>query len=133
MSTKPDADPQQLAPPPTPKKPVTDELHGHTIVDDFRWLEGDNSDPAQMGKVTPEVSAWTDAQNAYTRELLDNLPGRRDLEERLRPLLQIGAVTAPSRRGERYFHLKREGDQNQPAVYLREGVNGTDSVLIDPA
>ena len=133
MSTKPDADPQQLAPPPTPRKPVTDELHGHTIVDDFRWLEGDNSDPAQMGKVTPEVSAWTDAQNAYTRELLDNLPGRRDLEERLRPLLQIGAVTAPSRRGERYFHLKREGDQNQPVVYLREGVNGTDSVLIDPA
>src|SRR5680860_474125 len=133
MSTKRQAEPKPVTPPPTAKHPVTDQLHGRTLVDAYRWLEGDNTDPAQMGKVTPEVSAWTDAQNAYTRELLDNLPGRRELEDRLRPLLQIGVVTAPSRRDGRYFYLKREGDQNQPVVYGREGVNGDDRVLINPA
>ena len=133
MSADVSPEPLPQSPPPSKKFPVTDDLHGHTIVDDYRWLEGDNSDPAQMGKVTPEVAAWTDAQNAYTRELLDNLPGRRELEDRLRPLLQIGAVTPPIRRGERYFHLKRQGNENQPVVYLRQGVDGEDNVLIDPA
>ena len=31
-------------------------------------------------------STWTDAQNAYTRSVLDNLPGRDQLESRLREL-----------------------------------------------
>jgi len=58
--------------------PVKDTLHGEEIIDNYRWLEGDNADPAEMGKVTAEVAAWTDAQNAYTRSVLDALPGRDD-------------------------------------------------------
>ncbi|MFO7544633.1 MAG: prolyl oligopeptidase family serine peptidase [Trueperaceae bacterium] len=116
----------------TEKRPVVDTLHGHAIVDDYRWLEGDVSDPQAMGRVTPEVAAWTDAQNAYTRTVLDALPGRAALEDRLRPLLQIGSVTAPIRRGGRYFHLRREGDQNQARVYVREGLHGEDRLLVDP-
>ena len=63
-------------PPPTRVDPVTDLIHGAAIADEYRWLEGDNTDPADRGKVTPEVAGWTDAQNQYTREVLDNLPGR---------------------------------------------------------
>ena len=59
---------------------MTDVIHGATIVDEYRWLEGDNTDPADRGKVTPEVGVWTDAQNQYTRQVLDNLPGRAALE-----------------------------------------------------
>ena len=33
------------------------------------------------------VAKWTQAQNAYTRGVLDNLAGRKPLEERLRELL----------------------------------------------
>ena len=33
-----------IQPPPTRKEPVAEELHGRTVVDDYRWLEGDNSD-----------------------------------------------------------------------------------------
>ncbi len=73
------------APPPTRVDPVTDTIHGVEVVDPYRWLEGDNSDPANMGKVNDEVSAWTDAQNAHTRNLLDNLPGRKTMEDTLRP------------------------------------------------
>lgn len=122
-----------VGPPPTEKRPVTDTVHGQAIVDDYRWLEGDNSDPAHMGKITDEVASWTDAQNAYTRQVLDNLPGRKRLEERLRPLMEIGSISAPRMVGNRYFYSKREGSQNQPLVYMREGFDGQPRLLLDPA
>ena len=122
-----------VRPPATKAEPVKETLHGVEIVDPYRWLEGDNSDPKSAGKVTPEVAAWTDAQNAYTRAILDHLPRRADLESRLRPLMEIGAVSAPDVRGNRYFYARREGTQNQPVIYWREGYRGDDRILIDPA
>jgi prolyl oligopeptidase len=120
-------------PPASDVKPVTETLHGVPLTDTYRWLEGDNSDERDQGKVTPAVAQWTDAQNAYTREVLDTLPGRAALEARLKPLMEIGSVSAPDVRGNRYFFSKREGNQNQALVYWREGAWGADTLLIDPA
>jgi prolyl oligopeptidase len=120
-------------PPATPVVPVRETLHGVEIVDNYRWLEGDNSNSADAGRVTPEVAAWTDAQNAYTRQVLDGLPGRAAIEQAIRPLMEIGAVTAPQMRGNRYFFSKREGREDQPVIYWREGHAGESRVLIDPA
>ncbi len=120
---------------------VTDEYFGRKVVDNYRWLEGDNSDPQNMGKVTPEVAAWTDAQNAYTRTVLDNLPGRDKVEARLRQLMEVGSVSAPIMTGEpgegkdakgRYFYSKREGSENQARVFVREGYSGRPRLLLDP-
>jgi prolyl oligopeptidase len=120
-------------PPPTKVDPVEDTLHGVKFVDKFRWLEGDNSDAKNMGKATPEVEAWTTAQNAYTRSVLDSLPGRKALEEKMRPLMEIGTVSAPGMRGDRYFFSKREGTQNQAVLYYRDGYKGETKTLLDPA
>jgi len=119
--------------PATRADPVTDTIHGVAVVDNYRWLEGDTTEPANPQKVTPAVTEWTDAQNAYTREVLDHLPGRQALEDRLRQLMEVGAVSAPAMRGTRYFLAKREGSQNQPVHYWREGSRGPDRVLVDPA
>ena len=78
-------------PPATRVEPVRETLHGVEVLDNYRWLEGDNSNPERMGQVTPEVGAWTDLQNAHTRSVLDNLPGRKALEEQLRPLMPDGS------------------------------------------
>lgn len=121
------------APPPTEKRPVTETIHGQKVVDEYRWLEGDNSDEKNMGAVTPEVSAWTNAQNAYTRSVLDNLPGRAALEAALRPLMEVGSVSAPAMRGNLYFYTKREGKENQPRIFVREGASGEPRLLFDPA
>ena len=121
------------APPATRIDPVKETIHGVTLTDNYRWLEGDNSNPDQMGKPTAETAAWTDAQNAYTRSVLDNLPGRADLEAKLRPLMEVGSVSAPAMRGNYYFYTKREGKENQPKVMVREYHDGTPSVLLDPA
>ncbi len=115
------------APPPTEARPVTDVLHGESIVDPYRWLEGD-----EKGALTPEVNAWTDAQLAYTRQVLDNLPGRKAVEDRLRELMEVGAITAPRMRGNRYFYGKREGNENQARVFMREGLSGAPKLLLDP-
>ena len=111
---------------------VIDKLHGHTVSDDYRWLEGDNSNPDNMGLVTDEVAAWTDAQNAYTRSVLDALPGRQALESRLRELMEVPTITTPGMYGKRYFYARREGGQPQYLRYVREGVNGEDRLLLDP-
>ncbi len=117
----------QAAVPPTEQRPVKDVLHGDTLVDPYRWLEGDAE-----GKLTDEVVTWTDAQNAYTRDVLDNLPGRKALEARLRELMEVPRISAPKMHGKRYFYSRREGDQPQPVHYVREGVNGEERLLLDP-
>lgn len=120
------------SPPPTREEAVTETIHGHTLTDKYRWLEGDNTDPGAMGKVNDEVAAWTDAQNAYTREWLDNLPGRAKIEAEVRPLMEVGSVSAPGMYGNRYFYSKREGTQNQPVYFYRDGYKGQPRELLDP-
>jgi prolyl oligopeptidase len=47
--------------------------------------------------------------------------------------MEIGSISTPAMRGNRYFLAKREGSQNQPVYYWREGARGKDRVLVDPA
>ena len=120
--------------PKTEAQPVKETIHGVEIVDPYRWLEG-SAAPELGGKKDAEldarVSAWTDAQNAYTRSVLDALPGRKALEERLRPLMEVGTVSAPSMRRDRYFFSKRDGKQAQPVYFVQTGAKGTPKVLLD--
>ena len=101
---------------------VTDELHGHKISDPYRWMENADS---------PETQAYVRAQLAYTRSLLDPLPGHQKIHARLTQLLSIGNVGTPQVGGEWYFYTRREGMQNQPVLYVRKGLKGTDRVLVD--
>ncbi|MDB4946279.1 MAG: Prolyl endopeptidase [Labilithrix sp.] len=113
--------------PTTKKLDLVETLHGTPVPDPYRWLEDGESE---------EVRAWTAAQNAHTRERLDAVAGRDALEREVRTLLQIGYVSAPSIRTtkegvRRYFTTRREGTQNQPVIYVRDGANGEDRVLLD--
>jgi prolyl oligopeptidase len=101
---------------------VVDTVQGVRIPDPYRWLEG----------ASGEVKQWVDGQNAYTTALLGARPGREPLRKRLAALLSIGALGTPEVRGDWYFHTRREGTQNQPILYVRQGVGGTDRVLVDP-
>ncbi len=109
--------------PPTAIIPVTEILHGETITDPYRWLEDGES---------PETVAWTLAQNRHTEAWLAASPHRERIRRRLGELLRIGALGAPTPAGGRYFYQRREGTQDQPVLYVREGLAGEDRVLIDP-
>ncbi|MGI9013809.1 MAG: prolyl oligopeptidase family serine peptidase [Phycisphaerales bacterium] len=112
-------------PPPSEKHAVVEVLHGEELSDDFRWLEALESE-------SEAVKEWTTAQNNYTRSILDNLPQRDRIEERIGELMTIGSVGAPTMRGNRYFYRERKGSENQSILYLREGFDGEPRVLIDP-
>jgi prolyl oligopeptidase len=109
-------------PPKAQAKPIVDIYHGTKVVDNYRWLEDRNS---------PETQKWVADEMAYTRALLDPLPGRDAIHKRLTELLSIGSITAPLIAGKHYFYTKREGMQNQPVLYVRDGLNGSDRVLVD--
>ena len=102
---------------------VTDTVHGEKIADPYRWLEDGSSG---------EVRTWVDGQNAYAEALLGARPGRAAARERLARLLSIGTIGTPEVRGDLYFHTRREGTQNQPILYVRQGLQGKDRVLVDP-
>lgn len=110
-------------PPATCTDNVSETIHGVTIADPYRWLEDQNS---------PETRAWIEAQNKYTASKLATIPVREQIHARLTQLMKIDTIGIPIARGGRYFFTKRRADQNQPVIYLRNGFNGTDEVLIDP-
>ena len=109
-------------PPKAEKRPLEETLHGVKIVDNYRWLEDGGS---------AETQKWVAEEMAYTRGVLDPLPGRDAIHKRLTELLSIGSLTAPQIGGKYYFYMRREGMQNQPVLYVREGVDGKDRVLVD--
>jgi prolyl oligopeptidase len=121
------ATPSTLSGPPKAKvAPVEDTVQGHKIVDRYRYLEDPNN---------PDTRLYVEQELSYTRSILDPLPGRDKINARLSQLLEIGTVGAPQMGGKYYFHTRREGGQNQPVLYVREGQNGAfineDRVLLD--
>src|SRR5262245_62155937 len=94
MEKAPDPTSRAAGPVPAPPRApatrveeVVDTVHGVRIADAYRWLEDGTSE---------EVAAWTGAQNAYTRSLLDPRPGRAALRDRLATLMSIGTVGPPA-------------------------------------
>src|SRR5213594_3812539 len=110
-------------PPVTRAEQVVDDVHGVEIADPYRWLEDGSSE---------EVRRWVESQSAYTRGLLEARPGRDAARRRLAKLLSIGTLTAPTPKGGRYFYTRREGEQNQPILYVRDSLKGKDLALVDP-
>ncbi|HEY6969535.1 MAG TPA: prolyl oligopeptidase family serine peptidase [Candidatus Angelobacter sp.] len=117
-----DASAKVGAPPKAEVKVVVDDYNGRKISDPYRWLEDSKS---------PETQRFVDGQNAYTQQVLESLAGREQLRTRLQQLLSIGRLEAPRPAGNYYFYEKREGQQNQPVIYIREGLNGKDRTLVD--
>src|SRR5262249_24866741 len=70
------------SPPALLKKPLTDEYHGVTVTEVYRWLEN-FGDPA--------VKRWVEEQNQYSRAYFDKLPMRSAVLSRLKELHQRSA------------------------------------------
>jgi prolyl oligopeptidase len=109
--------------PPTRQDNIREVIHGVEIIDPYRWLEDQDS---------PETRQWIDAQNKYTKSLLDGLPSRPLIQRRLTELMRIDTVSAPFEQGGRYFLFKKRAEDDLSILYVRKGLRGQDEVLIDP-
>ncbi len=114
-------------PPATPRHPVTDEIQGVKIVDDYRWLE--NWDD-------PAVKQWSAAQNARTREYLDHLPARPAIKDHLKQLIAASSASYGSVqfRAGMLFAEKYQPPQQQPMLVVMRSADdpGSARVIFDP-
>ncbi|MCU0333627.1 MAG: prolyl oligopeptidase family serine peptidase [Chitinophagaceae bacterium] len=113
----------QLQYPATRKQAQTDNYHGTTVADPFRWLEDDNS---------AETKAWVEAQNKVTNAYLAAIPFRSRVQKRLEELWNYPKYGSPYKRGAYYYFSKNDGLQNQSIIYRQKGLDGQPEVFFDP-
>jgi prolyl oligopeptidase len=112
-------------PPVAPVRPVTDDYFGTAVIDNYRYMENLKD---------PEVQAWMKAQNSYTRKVLERLPGRAALAKRIQSVLGNDLRrTTFRRRGELLFYEVLEAGAELPKLAYRDGLQGEEHVLVDPA
>jgi prolyl oligopeptidase len=109
--------------PVTKKGPQTDNYHGTTIADPYRWLEDANS---------AETQAWVEAQNKVTQGYLAQIPQRDAIRARLTKLWNYERYSVPYKEGGRYFYSRNDGLQNQAVLYTMADLSETPRVLLDP-
>jgi prolyl oligopeptidase len=109
-------------PPPTETNPVTEDIHGTSITDPYRWLEDAKS---------PATRAWIGEQMKYTEQYLSQVKVRPAIVSELTKLERVESYSIPIERGGNYFFKKRLADENQGSIYLRRGLHGQDERLID--
>ena len=98
-------------------------LHGLSISDPWFWLEDLDS---------PETQAWVEKQNQRTAAFLESIPQREEIRARITELWNYSRRSVPFREGARYFDLRNDGLQNQWVLFVRESLDGTARVLLDP-
>lgn len=114
----------QKAPPVAPVREVQDKYFGQTVNDPYRWMENETD---------PELAAYLKAQNDYTRSVLATILGREKLLKRINELDRAGTqVFAVQRWGEKYFYYKTEPGADIRKLYVRDGLNGPERLLVDP-
>lgn len=110
--------------PSTKTEEVSDNYHGTTVKDPYRWLENNES---------AETKSWIETENKLTFSYLDTIPARQEFRKRLTELWNYDKFGAPVRRGEHYFYSKLSGLQNQPVLYVASSPYGSDArELLDP-
>jgi prolyl oligopeptidase len=112
-----------LPPPPTAEvKPVTEDIHGTTITDPYRWLEDSKS---------PETRSWIGEEMKYTEQYLSQVKIRPEIVSELTRLERVDSYSIPIERGGIYFFKKTLAVENQGSIYMRIGLHGKDERLVD--
>jgi prolyl oligopeptidase len=111
--------------PATKRGNVVDDHFGQKTADPYRWLENDV-------RTDKEVEAWVAVQSKISNAYLATLPGRDIFKARLKQLNTYERFSIPLKKGNRYFYNRTTGEENQRILYVRDSVDGTGRVLIDP-
>ena len=87
----------------------------------WQWLESGSSQAQQ----------WLKEQDRQTRQLLNSIPGRSGLFQRIAHYKTGGTkVTLAERHGERYFYTK--SDEGRQKLFVRDAILGKERLLVDP-
>jgi prolyl oligopeptidase len=112
--------------PPTKTVDASDTYFGKTYNDPYRWLENLKD---------KDVEAWFKAQAELTDGLLAKIPGRDALAQEWMELdkLKPAAYSGITYEHGRVFYKKTLGGENVGKLFFRDGWNGLEKLLFDPA
>lgn len=113
----------QLKYPVSAKSDHTDEYHGTTVPDPYRWLEDDRSE---------YTADWVTRQNKVTFDYLDQIPYRKDWQARLEEINNYPKFSTPFRNNTYFYFYKNDGLQNQSVLYRQKGLAGKPELILDP-
>lgn len=106
-------------PAPLPPQPVTETLYGQTITDNYRFME----------KLDPATIAWMKAQGAYTRSIIDAIPGRAGLGKRVSDFTgSFGFISSYAEYGGRTFYEERAPGADNFDLMVRDA-KGTRKIV----
>jgi len=97
---------------------------GVKVKDPYRFLEQ---------RTDPKVIAWTKAQAVASEQILTKINGRKELEARLRSIMDsLGVSTsAPKRSSQGHlFYTRRLAQENRANIVWREGLDKPEHVLL---
>jgi prolyl oligopeptidase len=111
-------------PPPPAVRNIMTVYYGVSVPDPYRYFE----DPKDPGLAT-----YFRQQSAYTRQILDALPGRAALGKRIAQLDNTNASLNSVRVvGSYYFYLKRAPGANTTNLYRRRLAGGPERLVFNP-
>ena len=113
-----------IAYPQAKKVDQTDNYHGISVPDPYRWMEDTTS---------ADTQAWIESQNKITNAYLETIPERAKIKARLTELWNYERYGAPAKIAEGfYIYTKNDGLQNQSVWYRAKSVDDPGSVFFDP-
>ncbi len=109
--------------PSTHRDDLVVDYHGTPVADPYRWLEDPDS---------PETKAFSEAQNDLFQSYIADHPSKKKLFQRLKAMWTYPQFERVFKRGNRYIFSKNDGTQDQPLLYIQEGLKGEPKSLLDP-
>ncbi len=114
-------------PPLAKAEPVEDVYFGVKIKDPYRYMEN-------LKDTT--VQKWMKAQSEYARLVLNSIPGRQTLIDKMQEFDKRKSSKVSSLRitdNDVYFYLKTTPADETGKLYTRNGFEGKEELLYDPA
>jgi prolyl oligopeptidase len=112
--------------PTAPVHNVPETFFGTTVDDPYRDFENTKA---------PAVAAWMKAHSDRAHAVLEAIPGRKELRDKLErydgstPARVAEVVRLP---GDLFFYERRGARDDQFKLYMRRGLQGTEKLLFDP-
>jgi prolyl oligopeptidase len=110
-------------PPPARTVDVVEHIFGSTLLDPYRWMEGEHN---------AEFQQWLAAQGAYTRQKLDALPTLTSWQDALQKVSTTTVINRAQRHVDGRLFFIREAAQGNGTLMVREP-DGSERILLDPA
>jgi prolyl oligopeptidase len=114
---------EKLVYPDTVRGEVVDDYNGTRVADPYRWLEQLDSEATKQ---------WVDAENKVTHPVLEKLPNRAWLKQRLTQLWNYERYGIAQKAGSHYYFTRNDGKQNQSVLYVSEDLASAGKPLFDP-